>query len=237
MSRFSLPALCVFISAFTARAPGASVAEGSKPCEVATLHNGFTIQIAGREETGSVTTLQLCDGGSIQMPSDQIESYQAGEPPIPRPAPEPPAPKPAVKASIQDLIAGAAERHQIDPDFVTSVVKAESGFNSAAVSPKGAQGLMQLMPHTATALGVENPFDPAANVEAGTKYLRQLLEQYKGDAVKALAAYNAGSKRVEQYGGVPPYAETRAYINRIIKDYNRKKLQKQPDLASAAAPK
>ena len=134
---------------------------------------------------------------------------------------------PPAEDPIQNWIASAASRHQIDPDFVASVVKAESGFNPTAVSPKGAQGLMQLMPETAAKLGVENVLDPAANVEGGTKYLRQLLDQYAGDAVKALAAYNAGPQRVEQYGGIPPYRETRAYITRIIDDYNRKKLQQQ----------
>ena len=110
---------------------------------------------------------------------------------------------------------------------MASVVKAESGFNPRAVSPKGAQGLMQLMPETAAMLGAGNVLDPAANLGAGTKYLRQLLDQFAGDAGKALAAYNAGPQMVEQYGGIPPYRETRAYVTRIIEDYNRKKLQRQ----------
>ena len=99
---------------------------------------------------------------------------------------------------------------RLDPDLVNSVIKAESGFNVRAVSPKGAQGLMQLMPGTASQLGVPNAFDPQANVEGGREYLRELLERYNFDLVKALAAYNAGPQRVEQYGGVPPYYETRA---------------------------
>jgi len=106
---------------------------------------------------------------------------------------------------------------------VNSVIKAESGFNTHAVSPKGAQGLMQLMPGTASKLGVPNAFDPQANVEGGTKYLRELLERYNFDLVKALAAYNAGPQRVEQFGGVPPYYETRAYVARIVRDFNKKK--------------
>jgi soluble lytic murein transglycosylase-like protein len=104
------------------------------------------------------------------------------------------------------------------------VIKAESGFNVRAVSPKGAQGLMQLMPGTASQLGVPNAFDPQANVEGGTRYLRELLERYNFDLVKALAAYNAGPQRVEQFGGVPPYYETRAYVARIVKDFNKKKV-------------
>jgi soluble lytic murein transglycosylase-like protein len=107
---------------------------------------------------------------------------------------------------------------------VNSVIRAESGFNVRAVSPKGAQGLMQLMPQTASELGVHNAFDPQANVEGGTRYLRELLERYDFDLVKALAAYNAGPQRVEQYGGVPPYYETKAYVARIVRDFNKKKL-------------
>jgi soluble lytic murein transglycosylase-like protein len=86
---------------------------------------------------------------------------------------------------------------------------------------------MQLTPEMAAMLGVGNVLDPAANVVGGTKYLRQLLDQFAGDTVKALAAYNAGPQRVAQYGGIPPFRETRAYVNRIIDDYNRKKLQKR----------
>ena len=86
---------------------------------------------------------------------------------------------------------------------------------------------MQLMPQTATGLGVEDALDPAANLEGGTKYLKQLLDHYNGDAIKALAAYNAGPQRVEQYGGIPPYNETRAFVARIIEDYNHKKVEQQ----------
>jgi hypothetical protein len=135
------------------------------------------------------------------------------------------------RADLNHVVSGAGERHQIDPDFLNSVIRAESGFNNRAVSKKGAQGLMQLMPQTASQLGVTNSFDPNANVEGGTKYLRELLEKYNFDVVKALAAYNAGSKRVDQYHGVPPYYETQAYIARIIRDYNRQKLAENPALA------
>jgi soluble lytic murein transglycosylase-like protein len=113
------------------------------------------------------------------------------------------------------------------------VIHAESGFNPRALSPKGAQGLMQLMPKTAANLGVANAFDPGANVEGGTRYLRELLELYNFDIPKALAAYNAGPLRVKQYRGVPPYSETRAYVARIIRDFNRKKLAEQKAAALA----
>ena len=129
--------------------------------------------------------------------------------------------------SVQDAVHDASGRYRLDPDLLNSVIRAESGFNPHAVSPKGARGLMQLMPQTASKLGVPNAFDPQANVDGGTRYLRELLERYNFDLIKALAAYNAGPERVEQYGGVPPYRETRAYVTRIVKDFNKKKLAQQ----------
>ena len=125
---------------------------------------------------------------------------------------------------LNEVVKAASGTYRLDPDLVNSVIRAESGFNVRAVSPKGAQGLMQLMPQTASELGVQNAFDPQANVEGGTRYLRELLERYDFDLVKALAAYNAGPQRVEQYGGVPPYYETKAYVARIVRDFNKKKL-------------
>jgi soluble lytic murein transglycosylase-like protein len=125
---------------------------------------------------------------------------------------------------LNEVVKTASGTYRLDPDLVNSVIRAESGFNVRAVSPKGAQGLMQLMPQTASALGVQNAFDPQANVEGGARYLRELLERYDFDLIKALAAYNAGPQRVEQYGGVPPYYETKAYVARIVRDFNKKKL-------------
>jgi soluble lytic murein transglycosylase-like protein len=141
------------------------------------------------------------------------------------------------RLNIPDAVSQASERYRLDPDLLNSVIRAESGFNPHAVSRKGAQGLMQLMPETASKLGVPNAFDPGANVDGGTRYLRELLERYNFDLVKALAAYNAGPKRVEQYGGVPPYYETRAYVASIVRDFNRKKLaQQKAAKANLAAP-
>ena len=142
------------------------------------------------------------------------------------------APSPS---SLDDVVNSASGRYRLDPDLVNSVIKAESGFNARAVSPKGAQGLMQLMPGTASQLGVPNAFDPRANVEGGTKYLRELLERYNFDLVKALAAYNAGPLRVEQYKGVPPYYETRAYVARVVRDFNKKKAAQQNASAKSAS--
>jgi soluble lytic murein transglycosylase-like protein len=216
--------------------------------DLAVLRNGNSIRHERREVVGAVTRLYLSDSASgyIEIPTDQIERFEKDTaPPAPKtiassgsralPLPAPIASAKPVALSREDLSAvvnGAGERHQIDPDFINSVIRAESGFHQNAVSRKGAQGLMQLMPGTASQLGVSDPFDPHANVEGGTKYLRELLEKYNFDVPKALAAYNAGPNRVDRYRGVPPYYETQAYISRIIRDFNRQKLAENPALAN-----
>jgi hypothetical protein len=129
--------------------------------------------------------------------------------------------------ALNQVVNSASAAYHLDPDLVNSVIHAESGFNSRAVSPKGARGLMQLMPGTANQLGVNDAFDPQANVTGGSRYLRELLERYNFDLVKALAAYNAGPQRVEQYRGVPPFRETRAYVARIVHEYNTKKIAQE----------
>ncbi len=126
----------------------------------------------------------------------------------PRPSPE------QVSADIETSIQDASVFYGVDPVLIRSVIQQESGFNPWAISPKGAMGLMQLMPKTAWQLGVTNPFNPRQNIFAGTLYLRQLLDEYRS-ANLALAAYNAGDRAVHEYRGVPPYAETVQYINRI----------------------
>ncbi|MGB9804177.1 lytic transglycosylase domain-containing protein [Desulfofundulus sp.] len=113
------------------------------------------------------------------------------------------------------LIDGVAEKYGLEPALLKAVVKVESGFNPLARSPAGAQGLMQLMPATAAAMGVKNPWDPRENLEAGARYLKSLLERFGGNVNLALAAYNAGPGAVRRYGGVPPYRETRQYLQRV----------------------
>jgi len=189
--------------------------------DVAILRNGFSIRHESREAIGSTTRLYTAADKSsyVDVPTDQIERFDEDLTPIAKVT----API-ATKPNLQEVIQGASEKQLLDADLVNSVIRAESGFNPHAVSPKGARGLMQLMPGTASTLGVTDSFDPEANVQGGTQYLRWLLDRYNYDLPKALAAYNAGPHRVEQYHGVPPYSQTRAYVARIIRDFNRHKL-------------
>jgi len=119
-------------------------------------------------------------------------------------------------SSFDEIIQETAKKHGVDPSLVRAVVQAESNFNPNAVSSAGAKGLMQLMPGTASSLGVQNSFDPEQNVEGGTKLLRSLLDRYDGNTSLALAAYNAGPGAVSKYGGIPPYKETQVYVNRVM---------------------
>jgi len=207
------------------------------PClaaDSAVLRNGFSIRHERRQVIGTITRLYTsADNTSfVDIPTAEIDHFEAA--PIEVVPHESarngssqsrlwsPAQTIQHPVDLNEVVKTASGTYRLDPDLVNSVIRAESGFNVRAVSPKGAQGLMQLMPHTASELGVQNVFDPQANVEGGTRYLRELLERYNFDLIKALAAYNAGPERVEQYGGVPPYYETKAYVARIVRDYNKK---------------
>ena len=202
--------------------------------ELANLRNGFSLRHEHHETLGGTTRLYMsadASAGYVDVPTAEIESFEPA--PEPQEAAAPPAKAPDLKA----IVANASTQHQVDADFIASVIAAESANNPRAVSPKGAQGLMQLMPATASKLGVKDSFDPADNVDAGVRYLRELLVHYNGDIPKALAAYNAGPQRVQQYKGVPPYRETHAYVSRIINDFNRKKVaeRKQAHARSQSA--
>jgi soluble lytic murein transglycosylase-like protein len=211
--------------------------------DLAILRNGNSIRHERRQILGTVTRLYLGESSSgyIEIPTNQIERFEKDTAPPPvaataaamNPLVAPQKQEALTHEGMDQVLSGAGQRHQLDPDFIRSVIRAESGFHPNAVSRKGALGLMQLMPGTASQLGVANPLDPSSNVEGGTKYLRGLLEKYNFDVNKALAAYNAGPGRVDQYHGVPPYYETQAYISRIIRDFNRQKIAKNPALAKA----
>jgi soluble lytic murein transglycosylase-like protein len=121
-----------------------------------------------------------------------------------------------IRASVAADIREIAREHGVSPALIEAVVRTESGFASAAVSPKGAAGLMQLMPRTAAALGVVDRFDPRENIRGGVRHLRYLLERYHGSVVLALAAYNAGEGAVDAHRGMPPYPETHQYVHRVL---------------------
>ncbi len=199
--------------------------------DMAILRNGFAIRHERREARETATRLYLGEtpDNYIDVPTADIVRFEELGLPLP------PAVSSAPARGLDSVVSTASKRNNLDPDLVNSVILVESGFDPNAVSPKGARGLMQLMPQTAARMGVQNAMDPVANVEGGTRYLGELLSRYHNDLSRALAAYNAGPDRVEQYHGVPPYPETLAYVARIIGDFNRKKdaqRRLQPDPGS-----
>ncbi|HEX2241867.1 MAG TPA: lytic transglycosylase domain-containing protein [Gammaproteobacteria bacterium] len=131
-----------------------------------------------------------------------------------------PLPGQTYTSNFEDFIISASARHSIDPDLIRAVIKTESDFNSNARSPKGAMGLMQLMPDTARQHNVLDAYDPLDNIEGGVRHLRLLLSRYRGNLELSLAAYNAGINAVERHGGIPPYAETRQYVRRVLRFYD-----------------
>jgi len=192
--------------------------------ECAVLANGSRLHVERHVVDGTKVRLYQ-DGGYVELDASAVRDYEkddAMEPPAAAPSLAAPAPPvfvaPAPQLSAKDLADAAADKYGLPRELVRSVMHAESGFQRQVVSPKGAIGLMQLMPGTAAQLGV-NPFDPAQNVDAGTRYLRELLEKYNGGLRHALAAYNAGPGAVDRYNGVPPYRETVNYIVRIERDF------------------
>lgn len=190
------------------------------------LNTGMRLHVDRHEEAGAVA--RLYRGETVtELPLTVIAAFEPDEvvPPTPAavPAAAPPGPPAASTAGPaapdpRTMVRDAAARAGLPSAFVESVAKTESGFDPAAVSPKGALGVMQLMPVTAKALGAD-PHDPAQNIDAGARLLRELLLKYNGDVVKALAAYNAGEAAVDRYQGVPPYPETQHYVNTVVRDY------------------
>lgn len=201
--------------------------------EYAVLSNGSRLK-ADRHELDGARIRLFSEGGVTELPGGLIAGFEPDgfEPnasaTLPAPAVKPAEAPPAAAQTAQpptppQLAASAAKKYSLPEAFVQSVMKAESGFQAAAVSPKGAVGLMQLMPATAKQLGVD-PRNPRENAEGGASYLRDLLARYENDpdqVMLALAAYNAGPGAVQKYGGVPPYRETREYILRVLRDWQR----------------
>ena len=182
----------------------------SARAEIAVLTNGLTFKTTSHRLEDSVLILSLKGGGEVGLPPTAVRGFVPDEVLDEVAAPG---------GDIRTLAIQAAERHGLDPDLVLAVVAVESSFRPEAQSPKGAQGLMQLMPATAAELGVKNAFDPAENLDGGTRHLGALLTLYGGDLTRALAAYNAGVGAVQKNKGVPPYRETREYVRKVLKQY------------------
>lgn len=180
--------------------------------EIALLENGMTLKVASRRNEAGMVFLTLKGGGEVGLPASGVRGF------VPDEVLDEVGPSGA-GGDLRALAAEVARRHGLDPELVLAVVSVESGFQPDAVSPKGARGLMQLMPPTAAALGVADPFDPAANLDGGARHLGALVTRYGGDLKKALAAYNAGEGAVDRHKGVPPYVETRAYVAEVLRRY------------------
>jgi len=199
--------------------------------ELVVLDDGRFLRAVAFALEGERVKVELRGGGSLTIDLQRVErivddEIDRSEPLLPpRPAAAAPAGRSVRSVSaasapipplFAQLVAEAAKKHRLDPALVAAVIRAESNFSPRAVSPKGARGLMQLMPATARRLGVERPFDPAENVLGGTAYLSELADRYGETNVDLiLAAYNAGEGAVATYGGVPPFRETRNYVRRV----------------------
>ncbi len=227
--RRALIALCALAAA-------AWLAPPCRGAEMVTLSNGFQIRCDHHAAAnGHVRLYTSADADSyIELPQEEIAIVEkVADVVAPAPemansaAPSSVVPPPLTGADLSQMLAKAGNRHNLDVDLLVSIVHAESGGNPTAVSRAGARGLMQLMPSTAATLGVRNSFQPQQNVSGGSAYLDGLLTRYGNNLALALAAYNAGPEAVDRYHGVPPYAETRAYVARVIHEFNRRVLARQ----------
>ena len=201
-----------------------AVAPLAHAAEHITLANGSELDCARHERAGDKVRIYTSGENYLEVPATSVVKVET--------LPDPPTPSaPIVVASIpsvpiediHQLLTQAGAHHNIDSELLASVVHAESNGHTRAVSRTGARGLMQLMPGTAAELCVKDAFIPAQNVEGGTAYLDALLTRYHDNVSFALAAYNAGPAAVDRYHGIPPFHETRAYVARIIHEFNRRK--------------
>jgi soluble lytic murein transglycosylase-like protein len=181
--------------------------------DYAVLRSGQRLHITTYERVGANMRLTTV-GGMLEIPAETVLSIE----------PEdtfPPVKNKLADVPFADLIVTAAMLHGVAPGLVASVIAIESNFNPRAVSERSARGLMQLMPGTAARFGVSDAFDPKQNIDAGTRYLKELLDRYQGDLALALAGYNAGPDRVEQFRAVPPYPETQNYVRRVTEKFRQ----------------
>lgn len=201
----------------------AGLAPVTAAAELVTLRGGRVLSVTSVHFDGDQAVIVLRGGGQMRAPRDSVVAVAPDEVPYPEPTPEPaiivPVEliAPATRADLVALIDERAAHHGVDTRLARAVVMVESNYQAEAVSPKGAMGLMQLMPATARQYALEDPFDPRQNLDAGLRHLRGLLDRYgKGRESLALAAYNAGEGAVSRYGGIPPYRETQDYVRRIL---------------------
>lgn len=206
-----------------------------------TLRNGFDLICDHREADGGKTRLYLDPSGSSFLEVSEADIVSDEQ--VTLPAPVTTKPKPAAapqsvpeklsEEELRPILARAGAVYDLDSDLLASVVRQESGGYAHAVSRAGAQGLMQLMPRTASEMGVTNSFAPGESIQGGTAYLDALLKRYHDNLPLALAAYNAGPAAVDRWHGIPPYSETRAYVARVIHEYNRRyALRRKAELRS-----
>jgi hypothetical protein len=214
----------------------AAVCPFARAMEHVTLKNGFELDCVRREAVGDKVRLYLAanattpvgDSNYLEVAADSVVRVET-VPDVPEPVAVVKMPSPVTimaaptKEEMHQMLAHAGAAHHIDEDLLASVVRAESGGQVRAVSRTGAKGLMQLMPGTANAMSVDDAFKPDQNIAGGTAYLDTLLTRYHDNLALALAAYNAGPGAVDKYHGVPPYRETREYVARVIREFNRRK--------------
>jgi soluble lytic murein transglycosylase-like protein len=221
----------------------ASLALPARAAEQVTLRNGFALRCDHHVQVDGRVRVYLSAGEDnyVEFAPGEISAFETIPDPPAQAAPFASATlnsqaKPKLTpGDLREMLSRAGTAHNLDVDLLASVVKAESDGNARAVSPAGAQGLMQLMPATAADLGVHDSFRPGENVRGGSTYLDWLLTRYHDNLAEALAAYNAGPGAVDKYQGIPPYHETRAYVARVIHEFNRRVLAREALAQQTAA--
>lgn len=234
------------LTILAALAMAALAAPGLYAAEQITLRNGFAVRCDHHALVQDRMRLYMSSGAEnyIEFPSADIATIDVEPDPPAPPAPAQSSPTPPALAAadtrltpadLHQILARAGQAHDLDADLLASVVKAESDGNPRAVSRAGARGLMQLMPGTASTLGVQDSYKPEENVRGGSTYLDSLLVRYHDNLALALAAYNAGPEAVDRYHGIPPYHETRTYVARVIHEFNRRVLAREAQTKAAAS--